>query len=165
MQRIARPLVRFWRKAYEDGLTGLSAMVAYNLLLSIFPLALIALFVAGRGLPSHELEASVLARAKRIFPSAARSTLESAIHGVQRGSTGVGVAALVSSLWVGASFWGALDTAFCRIYHMQCRSGVDQKLLGIVMLAIVLPFIAASLVVPTVKSLLASSAQDLPLGL
>ena len=42
------PSPSFWRKAYEDGLTGLAAMVAYNLLLSIFPLALIALFVAGR---------------------------------------------------------------------------------------------------------------------
>jgi membrane protein len=165
MQRIARPLVRFWRKAYEDGLTGLSAMVAYNLLLSIFPLALIALFVAGKVLRSHELEASVLADAKRIFPSAARSTLEAAIHGVQRGSTGVGVLALVSSLWVGASFWGALDTAFCRIYHMPCRTWVRQKLFGIVMLGVVLLFIAASVVVPAMQSLLASSAHDLPLGI
>ena len=41
-------VVRFWRKAYEDNLTGLASMVAYNLLLSIFPLALVALFVAGR---------------------------------------------------------------------------------------------------------------------
>src|SRR3954467_892602 len=118
MQRIARPLVRFWRKAYEDGLTGLSAMVAYNLLLSIFPLALIALFVAGKVLRSHELEASVLADAKRIFPSAARSTLEAAIHGVQRGSTGVGVLALASSLWVGASFRGPRTISFCAIFPM-----------------------------------------------
>src|SRR3954470_2436419 len=165
MQRIARPLVRFWRKAYEDGLTGLSALVAYHLLLSFFPLALIALFVAGKVLRSHELEASVLADAKRIFPSAARSTLEAAIHGVQRGSTGVGVLALVSSLWVGASFWGALDTAFCRIYHMPCRTWVRQKLFGIVMLGVVLLFIAASVVVPAMQSLLASSAHDLPLGI
>ena len=35
MHSIARAVARFWRKAYEDGLTGLAAMVAYNLLLSI----------------------------------------------------------------------------------------------------------------------------------
>ena len=46
-------------------------MVAYNLMLSIFPLALIALFVFGRVLRSPELEASILADAKRIFPNAA----------------------------------------------------------------------------------------------
>jgi membrane protein len=162
---IARPVSRFWRKAYEDGLTGLSAMVAYNLMLSIFPLALVALFVAGKVLGSHELEASVLADAKRIFPHAARSTLEGAIRGIQRSSTSVGVAALVSSLWVGASFWGALDTAFCRIYHLPCRSWVRQKLFGMGMLVVVLLFVAASVVVPTVQSLLASGAHNLPLGL
>jgi YihY family inner membrane protein len=165
VRRIARPVARFWRKAYEDGLTGLAAMVAYNLMLSIFPLALVALFVAGKILGSHELEASVLADAKRIFPHAARSTLEGAIRGIQRSSTSVGVAALVTSLWVGASFWGALDTAFCRIYHLPCRSWVRQKLFGIVMLVVVLLFIAASIVVPTVQSLLASGARNLPFGL
>jgi uncharacterized BrkB/YihY/UPF0761 family membrane protein len=39
---------RFYWKAFDDNLTGLSAMVAYNLLLSILPLALLALFIAGR---------------------------------------------------------------------------------------------------------------------
>jgi membrane protein len=165
MRRIARPVGRFWHKAYEDGLTGLAAMVAYNLMLSIFPLALVALFVAGKVLRSHELEASVLADAKRIFPHAAHSTLEGAIRGLQRSSTSVGVAALITSLWVGASFWGALDTAFCRIYHLPCRSWVRQKLFGIGMIVVVLLFVAASVVVPTVQSLLASGAHNLPLGL
>ena len=49
----------FWRKAYEDGLTGLASMVAYNLMLAIFPLALLALFVAGRILRSPEVADSV----------------------------------------------------------------------------------------------------------
>lgn len=165
MQRITRPLVRFWRKAYQDGLTGLAAMVAYNLMLSIFPLALIALFVASRVLRSPELAASVLSDTKRIFPSAADSTLVAAIHGVERVSTTVGVLAIVSSLWVGASFWGALDTAFCRIYNLPCRSWVRQKLFGFGMLVVVLLFIAATVAVPALQSLLASSARNLPFGL
>jgi membrane protein len=165
VQRITGPLARFWRKAYEDGLTGLAGMVAYNLMLSIFPLALIALFVAGKVLRSQELAHSVLADAKRIFPTAADSTVVAAIHGVERVSTTVGVLALVSSLWVSASFWGGLDTAFCRIYHLPCRSWVRQKLFGFGMLLVVLLFIAASVAVPTLQALLASSARNLPFGL
>ena len=46
--RMTRALAAFWRKAYEDNVTGMAAMVAYNLILSVFPLALVALFVAGR---------------------------------------------------------------------------------------------------------------------
>jgi uncharacterized BrkB/YihY/UPF0761 family membrane protein len=45
-------LARFWRKGYEDNITGMAAMVAYNMLLSVFPLALVGLFLAGRILAS-----------------------------------------------------------------------------------------------------------------
>jgi membrane protein len=165
VRRAARAVASFWRKAYEDGLTGLAAMVAYNLLLSIFPLALIALFVAGRVLRSPELAASVIADARTIFPTAAESTLVDGIRRLQEASTTVGIVAVVSSLWVGASFWGALDTAFCRIYQLPCRSWVRQKLFGFGMLIVVLIFIAASVLVPTVQSLAVSGVQDLPFGL
>ncbi len=60
------------------------------------------------------------------------------IRRLQESSTTVGIVAVVSSLWVGASFWGALDTAFCRIYHRPCRSWVHQKLFGFAMLFVVL---------------------------
>ena len=165
MHRIARAVASFWRKAYEDGLTGLASMVAFNLLLSIFPLALIALFVAGRVLESPELAASVIADARTIFPTAAQSTLTEGIRRLQQSSTTVGIVAVVSSLWVGASFWGALDTAFCRIYHLPCRTWVRQKLFGFGMLGVVLLFIAASVFVPTVQALAVHGAEDLPFGL
>jgi membrane protein len=157
--------VAFWRKAYQDNLTGLASMVAYQLILSIFPLALIALFVAGRVLRSPEVADSVINDARTIFPTAAESTLVDGVKRLQETSTTVGIVAVVSSLWVGASFWGALDTAFCRIYALPCRSWVRQKLFGLGMLLVTLTFIVASVAVPTLQSLLASSAKDLPFGL
>ena len=71
LRRIRDAAVAFWHKAYDDNLTGMSSMVAYNLMLSVFPFALVALFIGGRVLRSEELQASVLADLKRIFPSAA----------------------------------------------------------------------------------------------
>jgi membrane protein len=68
-------------------------------------------------------------------------------------------------VWFAASFWGALDTAFCRIYHRECRSWVRQKLFGLGMFAVVLLFILASVAVPTFQSLLATTTHDLPFGL
>jgi len=155
----------FWRKAYTDNLTGLASMVAYNLMLSIFPLALLALFIAGRILRSPEVADSVIQDARTIFPTAAESTLVDGVRRLQGTSTTVGIVALVSSIWVGASFWGALDTAFCRIYALPCRAWVRQKLFGFGMLLVTLLFIVASVAVPTLQALLASSARDLPLGL
>ena len=158
-------VVAFWRKAYEENVTGLSGMVAYNLLLSIFPFALVVLFIGGRVLRSEELQASLLADLQRIFPTAADTTLSEGIRRLQQTSPTVGIAAVVASVWFGSSFWGALDTAFCRIYHCECRTWVQQKVFAIGMFAVVVLFVAATISVPTVQALLVSGARDLPLGL
>jgi YihY family inner membrane protein len=164
-QRLRSALIAFWRKGYEDNLTGLSGMVAYNLMLSVFPFALVALFVAGRVLRSEELQASVLLDLRQIFPTAAESTLSEGVRRLQETSTSVGIAALVASIWFGSSFWGALDTAFCRIYRRQCRSWVRQKLFALGMLAVVLLFFVASVSIPALQAFAVSGAEDLPLGL
>jgi YihY family inner membrane protein len=160
-----RWLKSFWWKAYGDNLTGLSAMVAYNLLLSLFPLALLALFIAGRVVSSGDLEQSVLDDLQHIFPGAAETTLNSALDNVRNASTGIGIVALVASIWIGSSFWGAIDTAFCRIYHVRCRSWLEQKRFALVMLLVVLLFMATTVIVPAAQSLLVSGTGDLPFGL
>ena len=155
----------FYWKAYEDNLTGLSGMVAYNLLLSVFPLALLALFIAGRVLESSELERSVLDDLRGLFPNLTDNTLTSALDRIRTSSTSFGIVALVASIWIGSSFWGALDTACCRIYHVTCRSWVEQKRFALAMLGVVLLFMAATVAVPTIQSLLVAGTSDLPFGL
>ena len=93
-RRLGRALRDFYWKAYQDNLTGLSAMVAYNLLLSIFPLALLALFIAGKILQSGELEDSVLKDLRHLFPTTAEKTLE-VIRRVQEDGT----------CWCGGTVW------------------------------------------------------------
>jgi len=155
----------FWRRALKDNLTGLAGMVAYNMLLSVFPLALLGLFVAGRVLESPDLEQRVLADLSQVFPTTTRATLAAALERVQASSTSFGIVALVASLWIGSSFWGALDTAFCRIYHVPCRSWLEQKRFALVMLVVVLVFIAATLAVPALQTVLVAGSETLPFGL
>jgi membrane protein len=164
-KRLTRALATFYWKAYEDNITGLSGMVAYNLLLSVFPLALLALFIAGQVLSSNQLEQSVLKDLEPLFPNATDATLLHALDRIRDSSTSLGIVALVSSIWIGSSFWGALDTAFCRIYHVRCRSWLEQKRFALAMLLVVLLFMAATVAVPTIQSLLLSGARDLPFGL
>jgi membrane protein len=160
-----RAFAGFWRKAYDDDLTGMAAMVAYNLMLSVFPLALVALFVAGRILSSEEVEASVVEDLQQLFPDAAESTLLDGLRRVQESSTTVGILAVVAATWFSSSFWGALDTAFCRIYHRDCRSWVRQKLFALGMLAVVLLFFVASVSIPALQGLFVGHRDDLPFGL
>ena len=58
-----------------------------------------------------------------------------------------------------------MDTAFCRIYHVECRGWVEQKRFALLMLLVVILFLPASVLVPVAEGLLASSADDLPFGL
>jgi membrane protein len=167
--RRARPktdyLRAFWDRAYRENVTGLAAMVAFNLLLALFPFALLVLFVFGQVIESPDVEASVLRDLQELFPDAEQDTLSRLLDRVRENSTTIGIAAAVGGIWIGASFWGAMDTAFCRIYHVQCRGWLEQKRFALGMLAVVVLFLAASVVLPTLEGALISGTDDLPFGL
>ena len=161
-----RPWLRaFWNRAYRENVTGLSAMVAYNLMLAVFPFALLVLFVFGQVLRIQGVETGVLDDLQRLFPNVEQGTLSNVLERIEENSTTIGIAAFLGSLWIGASFWGAMDTAFCRIYHVECRGWVEQKRFSFAMLAVVLLLIAASIVLPAMEAALVSSTDRLPLGL
>jgi YihY family inner membrane protein len=164
--RRSHPWLRaFWFRAYHENVTGLSAMVAYNLMLAVFPFALLVLFVFGQVLKIGGVEAGVVNDLQRLFPNTEQHTLTDVLDRIEENSTTIGIAAFVGSLWIGASFWGAMDTAFCRIYHVECRGWVEQKRFSFAMLAVVVLFFAASIFVPAMESGLVSSTDRLPLGL
>jgi len=143
----------------------MAAMVAYNLMLSVFPFALLVLFITGQLLQSADVEASILRDLQELFPSTEQDTLQSTLDQLRGNSTEIGIVAIVAGLWIGASFWGAMDTAFCRIYHVECRGWLEQKRFSLLMLLVVAVFLAASVSVPALESLVASEVEDLPLGL
>jgi YihY family inner membrane protein len=164
--RHPRPWLRaFWNRAYRENVTGLSAMVAYNLLLAVFPFALLVLFVFGQVLKIGGVETSVLDDLQRLFPNVEQHTLTDVLNRIEENSTTIGIAAFFGSLWIGASFWGAMDTAFCRIYHVECRGWVEQKRFSFAMLLVVVLFIAASIFLPTIEAALVSGTDRLPFGL
>jgi membrane protein len=140
-------------------------MVAYNLMLAVFPFALLVLFIFGQVLKIGGVETSVLNDLQRLFPNVEQGTLTDVLNRIEENSTTIGIAAFFGSLWIGASFWGAMDTAFCRIYHVECRGWVEQKRFSFAMLAVVLLFIAASIFLPAMESALVSSTDRLPFGL
>jgi membrane protein len=152
-------------RAYEAGITGLAGMVAFNLLLSLFPLALLALFVWGRLLGSPSLEASAVHDLTRLFPSASESSLRETLAQLRDSSLTLGIAGTIGALWTSMSFWGALDSSFCRIYRLPCRSWLAQKRFALLMVFATLALGAVTVAVPTLQSLVVGGTDDLPLGL
>ena len=160
-----RAVRRFWRIAYGANITGMASMIAYNMLLGIIPVALLGLFIAGQVLSSHAVSHSVLQDLQEVFPGTAEGTLDSLLNQVRSSTTSTGVLALVASLWLGASFWGALDTGFDKIYHGPSRGWLKQKRFALSMLFVVLLFMVATVAIPTVQSLLRAGANRLPFDL
>jgi membrane protein len=155
----------FGRIAVQANITGMASMIAYNMLLGIIPIALLGLFVAGQVLSSHAVERSVLTDLQEVFPGTAQHTLDSLLDEVRNSTTSEGVLGLVASLWLGSSFWGALDTAFGRIYGGPKRSWLHQKRFALSMLVVVLLFMIATVAVPTAQSILRAGVDDLPFDL
>ena len=163
-----RPIVylqAFWRRAYREGVTGLSGMVAYNLILAVFPFALLVLFIFGQVLESPTIEESVIRDLEQLFPAVESETFANTLDGIRNRSTTIGILAAFGAIWIGTSFWGSMDTAFCRIYHVECRGWVEQKRFALGMLVVTMLFFALTVVVPVLEAAFTSGAADLPFGL
>jgi YihY family inner membrane protein len=155
----------FWERAYRENITGMAAMVAFNLALAVFPFVLLLLFVFGQVLDNSSIQTTVLNDLQGLFPAAEQDELNRALDRIRANSTTIGIVAAIGAIWIGASFWGAMDTAFCRIYHVECRGWVEQKRFAMVMLLVVVAFLAASVIVPVAEGVVASGAAELPFGL
>jgi YihY family inner membrane protein len=140
-------------------------MVAYNLMLAVFPFVLLVLFVFSQVLQIEGLEDDVLRDLQQLFPETEEDTLANVLRQIRTNATTLGVVAFFATLWIGTSFWGAMDTAFCRIYHVECRGWVEQKRFAFLMLIVVVAFLAASVVLPAAEGALIDRTNDLPLGL
>ncbi len=163
--RIPGAVRRFWRIAMDANITGQAAMLAYNMLLGIIPIALLGLFIAGQVLSSQAAQHSVLNDLREVFPGTAETTLDALLDQITSSTTSTGVLALIASLWLGASFWGACDTAFARIYDCRSRRWLEQKRFALTMLGVVLVFMIATVAVPTAQSILRGGVADLPFDL
>src|SRR5436305_6055399 len=92
-KRLRSYLHAFWDRAYRENITGLAGMVAYNLVLALFPFALLALFILGRVIQSPDIEHSVLLDLRRLFPAVELHTLRDALDHIRTSSTTIGLAA------------------------------------------------------------------------
>ena len=152
----------FGRTVWDANVTGLSSMLAYNMILGIVPLSLLGLFVAGQVLSSSSVEHSIEGTLQDFFPGTTKDTLDSLLHQIASSTATTGILALIASLWLASSFWGSLDTAFSRIYGVNSRSWLRQKRFALGMVLVLVLLLIATVATPTLQSLLRAGAVHLP---
>src|SRR6266516_1634257 len=164
IQKDTRPLQAFITKFNNDWSMNLSAALAYNLLMAIFPIALAILAILGYVLGSlspteyNKLQGQIL----HVLPiSMPPSAIRSITKQLANASSILGIIAVVLALFNGSRLFILIEGIFGIIYHVRQRTVIKQNLMafGMLILFIVLiPIMAFASALPAVVlSILPSS--------
>ncbi len=123
---------RTMKEFFDDHCTQLAASMSYYILFSIFPLAILAVSIAGLILTDESLRERVmdaLLQALPVSSGAGREDLEALIDPIARGRSAVGLISIAGLIWGASGMMGALrfslDTAWD---HEHRRPFVRGKL-------------------------------------
>ena len=156
VQKDTRPLREFITKFNNDWSMNLSAALAYNLLMAIFPIALAILAILGLVLGSlspteySTLQGQILTALPISMPP---STVRSLTKQLANASSILGIIAVVLALFNGSRLFILMEGIFGIIYHVRQRTVIKQNLMafGMLILFIVLiPIMAFASALPAV---------------
>jgi YihY family inner membrane protein len=149
----AKGAMTFWQKVNNDWVFNLSAMLAYNFLMSVFPILLVLLAVAGFviGNLAPTQQASFENALNNALPGG--ETIVTAVtHQLQRSAGILFVVGLVTAGFAGSRLFVALENCFGVIFRLRSRDFIRQNLmaLGMFLLYLVLiPLVVLGSIIPS----------------
>jgi membrane protein len=129
---------RVARKALiEDNAPSQASLIAWNLLGSLFPIALALATILGVvfGSGAHAKGVYRLVAAAVPDPQGQQQVLAS-LDGVRTQTGLFSILALAGFLWSASSLFGAMEQAFDLIFHVPMRDFLRQKLVAVLMMVI-----------------------------
>ncbi len=154
-ERWKQTLLDFWKKCSNDWIFNFSGLLAYSLLMAIFPLFLVLLAIAGLSLNnlSPDALASLSKSLASTLPGATGGAIVDAVLTNLRKSTGwLFVLGLLLALFTGSRLFITIESALSVIFRLRPRDALHQNIMALLM---VLLFVV---LVPIL--FLASSASD-----
>ena len=156
IQKDTKPLQAFITKFNNDWSMNLSAALAYNLLMTIFPIALAILAILGLVVGSlspteySKLQGQIL---HTLPVSTPPGTINSITKQLANSSSILGIVAVVLALFNGSRLFILMEGIFGIIYHVRQRTVIKQNLMafGMLLLFIVLiPIMAFASALPAI---------------
>jgi len=150
-----KPLMAFMTKFNNDWSMNLSAALAYNLLMAIFPIAIAVLAILGLILNSlsPSTYSNIQSQILQIFPKGSSSgILDSITMQLKKDSGWLGIIAIVLALFNGSRLFILIEGCFGIIYHIRQRKVIKQNLMALGMLIlfiILIPIMVAAAAAPT----------------
>ncbi len=165
IQKQAKPFQRFLTKFNNDGAMMFAGVLAYNLMLAMFPIliALISIlgFTLGRLDPSAV--AQIQTRIAGIFPGVAGGQIvQSALDGLKKGAFILLILAIVTAIFGGSRLFIVIEQFLDLIYHLRPRTLIRQNLVAIGMLLLFVVLIPIMVFASTAPAFVLSFANIIP---
>lgn len=153
-QRIEGPLA-FWTKVNNDWVFNFSGALAYSFLVSIFPIMLVLLAIAGFALGSispasyQQLQNSI----SSALPSGTGHTVVSgALDNLRRSAGLIFVIGLIGAIFTGSRLFVAIENFSGVIFRLRGRAPLQQNIMAICMMLlyiVLVPVVFLASIVPT----------------
>ncbi len=152
-ERLA-PQIGFWKKLSNDWVFNLSAMLAYYLLLSVFPILLVIIAIGGLILGSispanqAQLESSIVGI---LPPGTGPAVVAGATRNLNQSAGLLLVVGIVVALFTGSRLFINIENCFGIIFRLRGRDMLRQNLMAIGMLllyTVLVPIVLLASLVP-----------------
>ncbi len=147
----AKPLLDFWNKFNNDWSWNLSAALAYNLLMAMFPFCTAALAILGlvlNGLSPQQYN-TLINHFTEVFPSATSAQISAILNGAsEQLSQANGILWIITigfAIYYGSRLFVLMENCFGIIYHIRPRTFIAQNVIAIGMLILFILLIPVSI--------------------
>jgi len=169
LDKKTKPFQEFWTKFNNDWSWNNAAGLAFNLILSIFPLviALLALigFFLGRLDPAayHDFTTKKL---PDLFPAvtSSQNIIQPALRQLTKDSGILGIFAIAVSIFNGSRLFLFLQGCFDLIYHVRPRSVIAQNVLAVVMVLLFVILVPIMVLASSLPAVVSSLLQNTPMS-
>ena len=152
------PPGRFYAKWSADRAGEGAIQIAWQALLSLFPLILGLLSILGYVLRDDTMRESIVSAIISQFPSQVGDLLGFLEETRELGGV-LGLISLVGLLWSGSNLFGAMATVFNRFYGVTDRGFVRQRLIAFTMIFVYAVLISVAVVASGVSTFLVGVSE------
>ncbi len=151
----------FWKKASNDWIFNLSAMLAYNLLMTIVPILAMLLSIFGLvlGSLSPATEQQFINSITNGLPGG-QTFIQAALKRLGQSSGLFAVITIILSAWFGSRLFITIEQSFGIVYRLPARKFIRQNAIALLMLLIFVVLIPILLAVSSAPSFLSSAFVD-----
>ncbi len=136
-----------------------ASALAFNAMLSMFPLILGILAIVGFSIRDPATEAKVQELILQSFPTDAsqQNDLMQALHSVKQSAGWFGLVSIAGFIWSASGIFASMEFVFAEIFGIQQRDMIRQKLMGFVMMIVLVAALGLTVGANTLAAFLPGS--------